>query len=386
MKMGRKRKKVKDLPQRVYEKFGAYYFVSNKAIPDPRKPSGPAKKWTQLCRIDEGKSKMYAELARILGEDCLQKESMPYCVDEFKRKILPTQEYSKQTLKEYSSMLDKISVAFQNFHASEPTTKDCADYLTDKYEGKANTERKVALLMERLFGYIVTRLGLRQDNPMAQFEPLANPKGRKVLLTRDQLMAIRAAGMHANARKDTGHIAGTLSGRTFACMIDMTYLAWQRGIEIRTMLDPKDADTISIKPSKTTKTSGKAVEIKITPAIRAVITQAQKIKRENNVISAFLFPALSGKHAGHPYTKSGLGSMWKRAKARAGLAGVDVQYKDIRAMGATEARRMGVEKEEIRKRLAHTSIKTTEIYFKEELPEFSDLDLPLPWAVAECGT
>lgn len=383
--MGRKRKKAKDLPQRVYEKFGAYYFVSNKAILDPRKPNDPAKKWTQLCRIDEGKSAMYAELARILGEDGFKNESIPYCVDEFKREILAEEEYTEQTFKEYSSMLDKISVAFQNFHASEPTTKDCTDYLAAKYKGKANAERKVARLMERLFGFIVGRTGLRQDNPMKQFEPITKSKGRKVLLTRDQLTAIRAAGMHANAGKDTGHIADTLSGPIFACLIDMTYLAWQRGAEIRRMLDPKDADTVIVKPSKTANSSGKSVEIKITPAMRAVITQAQKIKRENNVISAFLFPALSGKHAGRPYSKSGLGSMWKRAKIRAGLAGVDIQYKDIRAMGATEARRMGVEKEEIRKRLAHTSIKTTEIYFKEELPEFSDLDIPLPWAVAECG-
>jgi len=40
------------------------------------------------------------------------------------------------------------------------------------------------------------------------------------------------------------------------------------------MLDPMDADTIGVKPSKTSNTSDKAVEIKITPAIRAVIMEA----------------------------------------------------------------------------------------------------------------
>jgi len=63
------------------------------------------------------------------------------------------------------------------------------------------TAKKVTLLMEGLFSFIISRLGLRQENPRVHFAALANPEGRKVLLTRDQLTAIRTAGMACQRQK-----------------------------------------------------------------------------------------------------------------------------------------------------------------------------------------
>ncbi|MGX9696338.1 hypothetical protein ACWYXK_05055 [Janthinobacterium lividum] len=48
----------------------------------------------------------------------------------------------------------------------------------------------------------------------------------------------------------------------FACTIDMSYLLWARSIDIRTLKESQIEDGwIRIKPSKTQKTSGKAVDI-----------------------------------------------------------------------------------------------------------------------------
>jgi integrase len=276
-------------------------------------------------------------------------------------------------------MLDKLSKAFVNFHASEPTTKDCADYIKAKYKGKANSAKKVASLMSRLFRYIIGELGLRQDNPMDQLELAEKTERRTTLPTHEQFAAIRAAGFKATARSDTGHEADNVSGPTFACIIDMTYLLWQRAIDIRMLKDEKYDGFIRSTPSKTSKSSGKAGEFAITPAVQEVIDRARAIKRKHNVVSAYLFPALTGEHKGHPYSKSGLSSMWRRAKARAGLEGVDIQFKDLRALGATDAARAGTSLEEIRKRLVHTTKKTSQIYVKEAIPEVSELNVILPW-------
>lgn len=58
-------------------------------------------------------------------------------------------------------------------------------------------------------------------------------------------------------------------------------------------------------------------------------------------------------------------SMWKRAKTRAKITD-DVQFKDLRALGATGTVRAKVDRKEIQKRLAHTGGNATEIYFPSE--------------------
>lgn len=143
--------------------------------------------------------------------------------------------------------------------------------------------------------------------------------------------------MFRNSRKATGQVLPTASRPMFACIIDMSYLMWARAIDIRTLREAQiERGRIRIKPSKTSKTSGKVVDVTITPSIQAVIDSAREIKRKYGIISPYLFPTQQGT----PYARSGLNSMWIRAKQRIGMTD-DVVFKDIRALGATDAARAG---------------------------------------------
>lgn len=76
--------------------------------------------------------------------------------------------------------------------------------------------------------------------------------------------------------------------------------------------------------------------------------------------------------------------MWDRARDRIGINKDSppeerIQFKDLRALGATDAAKAGTNKDAIQTRLAHTSGKTSDIYIKESVPELSAIDLPLPW-------
>lgn len=377
--MNRKRKSGKELPHRVYANHGTYFYVPKVAIVDPRDPGAAPKAWIKLCRAEDGLAKLHTELGKVMGGPAHAEGTMPHCIQEFKAAKIKEPEYSAQTVKEYGVLLDLIAHSFEDFHATKPTTKHCADYIRKRYTGKPNTAKKVAGLLARLFRFIIGELGLRKDNPMDQYELPEKTKRREVLPTHDQIAAIRAAGFKAKVRKDTGHEAETLSGPTLACIIDMTYLLWQRAIDIRTLRDEKFEGVIRTTPSKTAKSSGKSGEFIITPAIQDVIDRARAIKRKHHCVSAYLFPALAGRKKGHPYSKSGLDSMWQRAKERAGLADSGIQFKDIRALGATDAARAGVSVEDIRKRLVHTTAKTSQVYIKEAIPEQSGINSALPW-------
>lgn len=376
--MNRARKTGKGLPKRVYAKHGAWYFYSPTPIRDPK--TNELKKWHQLAYFHEGQNAIYEPLARLLGDKTNEQGTMVHVCSEFKAHKL--KRYSEDVQKQYRQYLDVIADDFEEFHFNQVTTKNCADFLRNKFRDKPNTAQKYAALMRKLFRYGISELGLRQDNPVDQLD-LSDyeTQRREKLPTHEQIAAIRAAGMISKERKDTGKTLPNPSGPMFACIIDMTYLIWQRAIDIRMLKEAQIQDGhIRLKPSKTAKTSGKTVDILITPEIQVVIDRARAIKktykvaRKHELISPYLFPS----HKGTPYTKSGLVSMWKRAKARAKITD-DVQFKDLRALGATDAARANIDRKEIQKRLAHTSGETTEIYIKEAVPETSSVDLKLPW-------
>ena len=71
-------------------------------------------------------------------------------------------------------------------------------------------------------------------NPIDQLDMSSYKTGRReVLATHAQVQAIREAGMMSKERKGTGLSIPTASGPMFACIIDMSYLLWARGIDIR---------------------------------------------------------------------------------------------------------------------------------------------------------
>lgn len=326
------------------------------------------KNWITLARVYQGEAVMLAALAALLGPDVATVDTMPYLCDEFKANKL--KRYSSDVQDQYKQYLTVISGVFDKFLVAQVTTKDCADFLRARFKDKQNTGQKYAALMRKLFRYAISELGLRNDNPIDQLD-LSDyeTKRREALPTHAEIKAIRTAGfIGLDGRK-------TPSGPTFACLIDMSYLVWQRAIDVRTLKESQiGATAIRFKPSKTAKTSGKVVDIAITPAIQSVIDAARAAKKTYKIISPYLFPTKAGKS----YSKTGLFSMWDRARERAKIT-TDVQFRDIRALGATDAARRGEKMGDIQTRLAHTSSRTSEIYIKEVVPTESIIDMEIPW-------
>lgn len=374
--MNRQRKSNRGLPRRVYIKAGAYRFLAPEPMLVPK--TGKMQRWIHLAFVHEGESAMLGALAGLLGAKTSIEGSMPHACGDFA--IHKLGRYSTEVQSQYRSYLNTVAQAFEDFHATQVTTKDIAGFLRDEFGDKPNTAKKYAALMRKLFKYIISELGLRQDNPVDQLD-LSDyeTRRREVLATHDQIRRIRAAGMLSKPRVKTGLVIPTASGPMFACIIDMSYLLWARSIDIRTLKENQiDQGRIRIKPSKTSKNSGKVVDIIITPSIQAVIDAARAIKVRYGIKSDYLFPTQKGG----AYARSGLQSMWDRAKERIGMTD-DIIFKDIRSLAATDAARRGEDRKHIQERLAHTSLDTTEIYIKEAIPDVSDIDMALPWRTAE---
>ncbi len=364
--MNRARKTNKGLPRRVYITDGSYRFLSPQKIIDPK--DGKMKNWITLARVSKGESAMLTALAALLGDKAVSQDTMPYLCDEYKKNKLS--KYSENVQDQYKHYLDVVSSAFEDFLVVQVTTKICADFLKQNFKDTPNTAQKYSALMRKMFKYAISELGLRQDNPIDQLD-LGDyeTKRRLALPTHAQIKAIRDAGfIGADGRK-------TQSGPMFACLIDMSYLCWQRAIDVRMLEETQIANGhIRFKPSKTLKSSGKVVDILVTPAIQSVIDAAREIKKTYKIESDYLLPTKQGK----PYARSGLFSMWDRARERAGITD-DITFRDIRALGATDAAKRGENMADIQTRLAHTSSRTSEIYIKEAVPTASAMDVEIPW-------
>lgn len=78
-------------------------------------------------------------------------------------------------------------------------------------------------------------------------------------------------------------------------------------------------------------------------------------------------PTFVRTREGLPYSRDGIAAMFRRHCVAAGVA--DFGLRDLRAKGATEMYRAGVEARTIQHLLGHKSVRTTEVYLKELLPE-----------------
>lgn len=371
--MNRARKHNKGLPRRVVVSHNAYYFFAPEPMRNPW--TGREQRWIRLCAFADGEAAMYEKLGFLMKEKKLVSGTMANLCEEWKSRKLGR--YTPAVRKEYERMADFIADKLEEFTVAEVKTRTISIFLRKHFAGKNNTAQKYTNVLSKMFRLAISEMGLREDNPCDQLDMSDyETKRRDVMPAHDVIAKIREAAL-------TGEDGlPTESGPMFQCILDMAYLCWQRAIDVRMLRETQiEGGAIRFKPSKTTKSSGKMVDIAITPSIQDVIERAQAIKRKYGIISPYLMPSTKGT----PYTKSGLHSMWRRAKDRAKVT-EDVVFKDLRAMGATDAAKKGLDKKEIQTRLAHTSGRTSEIYIKEVIADRSEYDVKLPWKAPNIET
>ena len=190
--------------------------------------------------------------------------------------------------------------------------------------------------LEKFFAW-ASREGHRKTaNPAtADVMPVALPPKRDVEITVEEFRSVRKAVMVDEKGK------AIPSGPMVQCYIDLTYLLYQRTTDVR-LLRKSEIDWVKeriyVEPSKTSRSSGVAVYIPLTPAIKEVLARAQAASRKGvrgKLSSMFVIHTAKGQ----VYTASGMRSAWDRACARAKVEGIT--SKDIRSMAATAAKNAG---------------------------------------------
>lgn len=356
---------------RIFVRRGKYSYFSPDPILNPK--TGKVAKWHILCRVEDGELQARITLNELLGH--LEKPKGPgdFCAWFskwrsqliHKRQLEAPRDPARKAIwekgsKALISVFAVIENAFSEFDIAEIMPRDIAVFV-DQWEGRRSAQSYKGHL-SKFFEWCCRR-GILATNPAREVS-VAPPKKRDVYITNEQYALIYNALLVGNDEKPTR------TGPMVQCYMDLLYLLYQRGTEIRLLRwDQISEDEILFKPTKTERTSGAKVRIPITKDIRTVLHRAKSIRKMRSIY------IIHTEH-GQPYTSHGIGSLFERACERAGIEGVTL--KDIRAKAATDAKELGYAEAQIQTALAHTNGATTRSYIRSRETPKSEVLLSLP--------
>lgn len=330
--------------------------------------------WHPLTRVSEGLPALYRALADLGDVARRQNISVQARIDEWLQDFLPGHAAAEQ--KEQARMANVIAQAFIEFDTKQVQAKHVHTFLQGWVRaGKRRTAQRYRNTLGKFFRWVILQ-GDRTDNPV---DPVAVPAPAPNMRYMDDeaftLIREKLLG-------DAGHKAA--SGVMMQAYVDLAYLTGHGGVDIRTLRWTDidfEAGLIRVKRSKVAKKTGVRVDIAITRPIRNVLARARKHMTAQGRVSPYVIQNLDGS----PYSASGVGTAWERARERAATAMPDradelraFTLKDLRAKFATDAKAQGYTDEQIAAGLAHVDTNTTTIYLKKRLSKTSNIDLEIP--------
>ena len=348
---------------RVYQKGPSYYYAEDLPEVNP-KTRRPKQKWHRLCRIDAGEAALHAALAQF-KQQAPELGNMKTLIADFERDHYKTLTFGVR--KEYERMFKVIADEFEDFDASDVEAGDIVQFLNLHFAKKATARGHYKARLSTFFSWCVLNKGKTgvAFNPCREIK-LAKPPKRKGKMNADVYWKM------ADALPEVGQR-----------FLELTYLTRQRPTEIRLLRESAIlADRIRFEPSKTEGSSGEYVEIIRSARINKILKRLRELRAERmkdrKVVSLDeqRDPYLLVSEDGTPFTKSGLNTLWRRARKAAKVG--NVTTRDIRPFALSEMERAGHPVEKIREAAAHTTTDMTEHYLNQHRERFSSIVLSVP--------
>jgi len=286
--MGRKRKYRKDLPERVYQRHGAFYFVSK---------SG---EWTWLGREVGVALRQYATIVQTTTTG-----KIASIMDRYMREIAPAK--APRTLLNNELEIEPLRKVFGHMNPDDVTPQDIYAYRNLRPKIAAN--REIALLSS-VFSHAI-EWGLAKSNPCRLVRRnKETPRKRAVEWAEFQIIYQRAS-------------------QVIQCMMDIAIIT---GLRLGDLLKLNERENIKKEGLyvETGKTGTKILFL-WTDELKAAVDRARGLRGSVRSLT------LISNQQGQRYTVSGFQTLWHRLmmKALADKAIPDrFQFRDLRAMAA----------------------------------------------------
>ena len=300
----RRRKNNAHLPYRMIINANKYYFL--RPLENNRSKAIPLGYVIEEDRTaDESLEVALKAYAQAL-KDITAKETVGWLVDEWIASQLG--KYAAATCKKYRCYARFIKKTMGDFRIEEVRQSDVARVIDTHYSAKPHTANALKSLLSTIFRYGIRR-GLRDNNPTRDIENLLEPR-RKRYITDDELLRILDVappmlGCLVALAALTGQRISDLLSLEWSAVTDETVLL----PEMEHISELSDAGLL-FYPSKTRKSTGKRVPIRISEQLRAVLMRARQIQTKPSIF-------VIRKPNGEPYSYQGAYKAFVRTVDRA---------------------------------------------------------------------
>jgi integrase len=317
--MGRRRKRNKHLPQRVYLAYGTYWFRP--------KDSKPVKLGRDLADA-------LTRYASIIGQQWTGR-TLGDVIDRYRLEVLPLKR-SDRTREDEARALDRLKAVFGHVLPDNVRAQALYKYMDTRRskEGKPVpvAARHEVVLLGHVFSKAI-RWGVATNNPVRGMD-FGERSAKRAQVSIEQVEALKA-----------------ISGERLSVAIDLAVSTGQRrGDLLALRRDQLTHEGIVFKQSKT----GAGVLIEWSEDLRAIVDRAKK-----------LAPQIPGEYLirtrrGRPYSAEGFSAIWQRVMAKHVKAGGQrFSFHDLRSVSADGA----ATAEEAQARLGHASVATTKRHY-----------------------
>ncbi len=316
--MGRKRRKDKHLPQRMYMRRGAYYFVNRDG------------RWIPLGR---DYAMAMAEYGRISGPNspCI---TMRDVIDRYRILVLPHKAESSQYRE--NTQLTRLASVFGALRPDEISAQHVYKYMDARLDFPTAARHEVTLL-HHVFKKAI-RWGAGTTNPAHGIEkPKSNPRTRYI--TDDEFEAVCELA-----------IPSMKVAMNFALLTGL-----RRGDILNLTRDNLTDEGLFVSTSKT----GKGLLFEYSDALMSAIKCSRALKPQ---VPGFY---LVRTRSGGGYSTSGFSANWQRLMTKAVGKGVKhFTFNDIRAKCASDSASL----QEASDRLGHASTAITKsVYYRKPM-------------------
>lgn len=347
---------------RVYPKGGRWWYLEDLQEKNP-KTGRPKQKWHPLTRCDEGDQALLDALREFKGSPPPGRGNMPARLEEFRRSPR-FRRLSFNVRKEYERMYGVIGEAFADFNDIDVLPADVLDFLDGNFAEHPTARGHYKARLSTFFSWCVLKDYLKV-NPCREIK-LPKPPKRRGKMSWPTYWAMFDALPEG--------------GRLF---LELVYLLSQRPTEPRLLRESWILpDRIRFEPTKTEHSSGEYVEIVRSPRINELLDRLRELRAERLKgrkvvpIDEQRDPYLFVNERGEPLTKTGVNSMWRRARDRAVCP--EVTTRDIRSFALSQMEADGHPLEAIRQAAAHTKTGQTDDYLNQHRERLSTVILATP--------
>ena len=315
--MGRKRKSRKDLPERIYFKHNAYYFVNYDG------------KWQRLGKTVPETLRAYAGM--IDEQDDLK--TMGQVMDRYLGEVVP--EFKPETISIKRRHIERLKRVFGDIKPGAIKPMYIARYRDERgrKDGKvtANMEKST---LSAVFSKAI-EWGVCDKNPCREVKRIRQ-KERDRYMTDEEFVLLRE-----NAEP------------LIQCIMDIAYLT---GLRVGDILRIKRSDIKDGEMHVTTQKTGKKLVFSVVDDLEVVLTRAKALHR--SILSDYLFCARTG----NPMSRNLFTLKFIQLKKRLGLHDRNLHFHDIRAKAATDAANQGLNAQRL---LGHKNRNQTDHYIKQ---------------------